>query len=546
MKKKQKKKAKFDFRQLKVVQIVAAILAVVTVVGFSVSLFKPSSVGGGGGSGGGGGGGSSSSGGSSTNAPGTSLDNPKFANSIEECVDTSKYYVLPDGYIYTYQEKEVFYEHNANDGTGYIDKIPSGTWGNSYNSTPGMWTSPLISIDPNTMGLSGTTGVYQTNVTISGIEKIVPAYNGFTVLVYYYKQDGSQLFMKANKDFISINAAQYEEIAAPFTFALKDEAFFADSNWMKVYGVRISIGIAPGTAMTEEDIANLENLKVNIPFLNCTKIEEDWYSTGLVHSNDKAIQQNTTDIRLLQNRATALEGDVSELRGVIEDMSAVDIHTNQVLYAVGDSITYGYGIGGNDYSWVKHVIEQNGYDAENSLNLGQSNLGFCTNAMSGDSITDVMERTDFSGADIVTVALGVNDWKNYNATFAEFWAGMEYCFNKIRTDNPYCKIFYILPFSYKVSGLSSSKFETFYALGAKGDSNAEIPYGNTMQDFINMIKDKFEEETFKTFRVHVIDMVECAAINRYNIDTALFDGLHPTAECNAELGEEIARRIALQ
>ena len=210
--KKQKKK-KLNLRELKAVKIVAAILAVVTVAAFSVSLFKPSSVGGGGGSGGGGGG--SSSGGSSTDVPGTSLDNPIYANSIEECVDTSKYYVLPDGYIYTYQAKEVFYEHNANDGTGYIDKIPSSTWGNSYTSMPGVWTSPLISIDPNIMGLGGATNVYQTNVTISGMEKIVPAYNGFAVVVYYYKQDGSLLFMKANKDFSSINAAQYEEIAAP-------------------------------------------------------------------------------------------------------------------------------------------------------------------------------------------------------------------------------------------------------------------------------------------------------------------------------------------
>lgn len=144
MKKKQKKKAKFDFRQLKVVQIVAAILALVTVVGFSVSLFKPSSVGGGGGSGGGGGG--SSGGGSSTNAPGTSLDNPKFANSIEECVDTSKYYVLPDGYIYAYMTKTVTgIEEVVVDVTeGFEDNTRLSVSSGNTSSLSGYVTTPFI------------------------------------------------------------------------------------------------------------------------------------------------------------------------------------------------------------------------------------------------------------------------------------------------------------------------------------------------------------------------------------------------------------------
>ena len=461
---------------------------------------------------------------------------------LNENGDPDKRYVLPDQYIYSYQTKEVFIEYDANNGTGYLNKTPSGTWGTSNFTMQGMWTSSLIEIDPYTMGYGGIANRYQTDVTINGIEKVVPVYNGYSVIVYYYKQDGSQYMMKTNSDLGSINIAQNNEIPVPFTFSLKDGNIFNDSNWVNVYGVRIALGIASGADITDADIANL---KVNVPYFDRTESVEGWYSTGQVHSSDKATQQNTTDIGLLQKRADALELEVEELQETIENMSLVDISTGQVLYAVGDSITYGYGIGGNDYSWVKHVIERNGYDAENSLNLGQSNLGFCTAAMSGDTITDVIDGTDFSGADIVTVALGVNDWKNYNATLTDFWNGMEYCFNKIRTDNPYCKIFYILPFSYKAAGLSSSKFETFYALGAKGDGNTERPYGHTMQAFIDMIKDKFEEDTFKAFHIHVIDMVECAAINRHNIDTALFDGLHPSAECNIELGKEIARRIAL-
>jgi lysophospholipase L1-like esterase len=60
-----------------------------------------------------------------------------------------------------------------------------------------------------------------------------------------------------------------------------------------------------------------------------------------------------------------------------------------------------------------------------------------------------------------------------------------------------------------------------------------------------MIKAKFEEDTLKALDIHVIDMTKTPAITRYNIDTALLDGLHPTADCHEVLAKEIARRMAL-
>ena len=470
----------------------------------------------------------------------TAGEDVEYAESVEWLEangDTSKKYVLPDGYIYTYTTQDVFVEHNANDGTGYLNFSPSGTWGNSTITRQGMWSSPLITFDPTTFGYGDKT---QTAVIISGIDKVVPVYNNYAVVVYYYKQDGGQLYMKTNQDLASIGVSSGNEITLPLTFQLKDSNIFNDTNWVNVYGARITLGIDnSGVDIEANDVANL---KVNIPFFDRTEAVPGWYSTGQQHSNDLATQQNSADIATLKERTDTLEADVAELKETVENGGLVDIQTGQVLYAVGDSITYGYGIGGNDYSWVKHVIDRNGYDSTNSLNLGQSNLGFCTNAMSGDSLTDVLERTDFSGADIVTVALGINDWKNANALLTDFWTGMENCFKKIRTDNPYCKIFYILPFNARFLGT----FDTFWCLGAAGDSNTARPYAYTLQTFINMIKDKFEEDTFKAFRVHVIDMVECPAINRHNITSSnvMIDSIHPSAACHVELGKEISRRIA--
>ena len=76
---------------------------------------------------------------------------PLFANSIEECTDTSKMYVLPDGMIYAYMltEKEV------SSGGGYTNALDGTTkhinqrWsrsGKSYSSASGYMATDLIPV----------------------------------------------------------------------------------------------------------------------------------------------------------------------------------------------------------------------------------------------------------------------------------------------------------------------------------------------------------------------------------------------------------------
>lgn len=452
----------------------------------------------------------------------------EFVDSVEDIpadADTSKKYVI-DGYIYTYQEKTVNIIHNANDGTGYLNATPQGTWGNTRYGKTGGWSSPLIEIDPTKLAPVGNH--QQTAVTISGIEKVVPFYNNFPVVVYYYKSDGSQMFLKSSTDLGSIGTAG--EIDTPFTFYLKDTNIFADSNWARVYGVRISLGIS-STSITADDV---KNLSVNMPFFDEVGTVTGWYSTGQPFSGDQATQQNTADIE-------ALKKDVKALQDAIENDTddGISVNTGEVLYAVGDSITYGTNVGGNANAWPTHLMAINGYDTTNSKNLGISGIGFCTTA-SGKTVRSLVDAQNFAGADIVTVAIGINDWKNSSATVENFFTEMFYCLNKIRTDNPYCRIYYILPFNFKIG-----VFNTFYALGFKGEGDTALCYGNTLQQFVNLIKSKFEESAWKALNVHVIDMTKTPAITRYNIETALGDGLHPTVDCHKELAEEIARRIVL-
>lgn len=457
--------------------------------------------------------------------------------------DASKKYAI-DGEIYAWMAKLKTIVHNAKSLLTTDYRTGQGQDKEHTAKDLGCAITSAIQVD-------NTITDYKLNIYIAeggnGQNYLYPKYYS-PLYIYYYAADGSQIGWNNAKhlELHTDSATNIDLPIGPVNIATAT-CYNGSANvtcWSQTKYIRIVIGVGNVNLTSNPNL--IDGLVINLEPLNQTVPEYGWYSTGQQHSNDRATQQNTADIEILKERAGNLESRTSELEtdvATLMDGGLVSTATGQVLYAVGDSITYGYGVGGNSHSWVKHVIDRNGYDSTKCLNLGQSGLGFCTTSASGKTLTDVMSGTNFSGADIVTVALGINDWKNMSATLTDFFEGMRYSFNKIRTDNPYCKIFYILPFNARFLGT----FDTFYCLGTAGDSNKERPYAYTLQTFINMIKAKFEEEDFKSFHVHVIDMVECPAINRYNMTSAdtFIDSVHPSAECHKELAKEIARRIAL-
>ena len=459
------------------------------------------------------------------NRPG---ENYIFADEIPQDADHSAKYVLPDGYIYVYGEHTYHRVYNAATD-GLLNKRPALQQPVDYSETQnGIFLSAPIPWDSSWTQYEKT----PTIIRISGIEQLVPVWNNNSIQIWYYKTDGSYkntLGQQSIHSFVGGTPSAGDSIDLPCEFNM------ADNNYYPLEGtgyVRVWLGISAGGAITADDV---KDIVINVPFYDSDVTATEWYNSGERYISDPKVEQNTEDIAALDMRVTALEEDSGSGGGIT-------VNTNQVLYAVGDSITRGAVAGGEDYAWPKHVIDINGYDATNSRNLGQNGLGFDTAATgSGDTIKAIVDRTDFSAADIVTVALGCNDWDNSAARLENVWANMEYCFNKIRTDNPYCKLFYILPFNMSFGGT----FNTFYCLSFKGDSNKLCPYAYTLMEYINMIKDKLATPTFQAFRINVIDMVECPAINRHNITTALADQVHPTAATQAELGKEIARRIVL-
>lgn len=462
----------------------------------------------------------------------TAGEDVEFADSVEqlnEYGDTSKKYVLPDGYIYTYTQKTIFVEHNANDGTGWINTRPNGTWGNTQQAVSGIWTSPLISIDPTAM--APTSGrLSESEVIISGLEKIVPAFNSSSIWIFYYKSDGSQYSAKKGSDLASVGTNS--EIALPKSLYLKDTATFADSNWATIRGVRIVLGISTAGNIANDDIATL---KVNIPFFNYESTGYGWYSTGQQHSNDKATSQNSADIATLREEVEVLKSAVNTSPS----------NSGARWYAIGDSITYGlYSTSATAYSkpvigkrWVDYVAKYNGYEL---TNLGVSGSGF----VSGTTFRTIVDRNDFSGVDLVTIMLGVNDWKNESAVSKvgtmedDISAGgtivseLRYGIEKIIGQNPYCKIILITPINAKIGSRGTEA--TNWAYGYTGSIT---PCGS-LKSFNDKLK-----EVCEYYGIQVVDMTNSSVVNRKSITTVLPDGIHPNLECYKALGLELARKI---
>lgn len=85
---------------------------------------------------------------------------PEFANSVEECTDTSKMYVLPDGYIYAYfegEESEPLYTNqipisidtdgSVYNGTGYKENTRYSASGGGDVAANGVYVSGYVPFD---------------------------------------------------------------------------------------------------------------------------------------------------------------------------------------------------------------------------------------------------------------------------------------------------------------------------------------------------------------------------------------------------------------
>ena len=213
-------------------------------------------------------------------------------------------------------------------------------------------------------------------------------------------------------------------------------------------------------------------------------------------------------------------------------------------YAIGDSITQGFysymnggtpAISTTTNCWAKIVADKAGFAL---TNYGVGGSGFVHNATVGDRLNarDHIDTIDFSGADMVTIAFGINDWKGSD-TFGSFnddittggtvYSNMRYVIEKILTDNPECKVFIITPINASKYGNRSGNWSLSHTIN-----------GKTLEDMFQL-----EKTVADYYGIELIDMTHQSTFNRLNCPVLMVDGVHPTLKGHQLMGAELAQKI---
>ena len=186
-------------------------------------------------------------------------------------------------------------------------------------------------------------------------------------------------------------------------------------------------------------------------------------------------------------------------------------------------------------------------------NKGLGGMGYLCNSTSPtypynartliDHITTLGDRlyVDLTQVDVVTIALGINDYKsNYElgevtddiSLGTTVCSNMKYLISKILSVNPLIKIFVVTPMNARGYNNSLGSESTNYAM------NFANTKGKTLKDFMETIIAVCEN-----YGIQYINQTTQSVVNRFNIVSALPDGVHPTKEIQEMIGRELSRKI---
>ena len=219
-----------------------------------------------------------------------------------------------------------------------------------------------------------------------------------------------------------------------------------------------------------------------------------------------------------------------------------------VCFGLGDSIMqgfYSYTSGGSDQiavtenCWVNRAMA---YKKHKFVNMGVGGSGYvhAGTVLDRKNAKDHVDSIDFSDADYVLMAWGVNDWK-YNENLGSMsstsgdgtiYGNMKYVVEKILNDNPLCKIFVVTPLNSANTTKNYGTKATNWGLGY------ELSNSGTLEDVFQAEKDIAEY-----YGLQLIDQTHTSIVNRENLLSVLIDGVHPSLDCHGLIGREMSGKI---
>ena len=209
-------------------------------------------------------------------------------------------------------------------------------------------------------------------------------------------------------------------------------------------------------------------------------------------------------------------------------------------YALGDSITQGYysyldenGEGKlglrETQGWAQLVANSTGWHLTNA---GVGGSGFVHNGTVLDKLNarDHVDSLNFRGAEVITLAYGVNDWK-YNmklgsmeddiAKGGTFYSNMRYIVEKLQAQCPDAEIVVISPLNCSRYGTADTNWGLEFAFSQNG----------TLQDIFDAL-----QEVCDHYSLPMVDILHNTEINN-NIVNWLPDGVHPSLAKHGRLAQ---------
>ena len=233
----------------------------------------------------------------------------------------------------------------------------------------------------------------------------------------------------------------------------------------------------------------------------------------------------------------------------------------------GDSIMHGvYSYFEKDEKGV--ILRKNGFDSDSYsffripdyfgllakasvTNSAKRGSGWITDTRNLGNALEMVNKTDFTKYDFAAFCIGINDWiqgadigsldapGDTGGTISEgtVVANMIACFDKIRSENPECKIVVYSPYiswgqysdggDYKSNTLYGDA-STNYALGTKNKA------GYTLQQLIDVI-----DEVCHHYDIRHAPLSQSRVCRVDNVKDIMIDGLHPSREVRLELAAEL-------
>lgn len=423
---------------------------------------------------------------------------PEFANSIEECVDKTKLYVLPDGFYYAYMQKSVIKE--AENLFKASESTLNAVMGSSSTSAKnGYVWSNLIPIDlkkasPFVVRVKGTKIATDTSNT-QKLWLCDSAGAKLSASILYPWRESAQI--PANNTNVDDDGAFWADY--------KGGAKVSDSIINSTKYIRVGFAMnSTGTAVTVNDLANVS---ITFDIDNVNETVEGWFSTGLAFNQPADYSE---EVEQLRKEVTALQN------ANVANNTPLNKNTCSIFRKVvccGDSLTAGYiNIGqgvsatNEDYAWPHYMSLLTGNEY---INCGSSGA----NVFTWQERAECLAKARATGkVQAYIIGLGVNDSTNESAlvpigTVADigtnnqtYYGGMSKLIRELNAISPKAKIF----------------VQTM-----PGTTSAFLPYNQAVRDICEAYK--------TTYPVHCLDLY--AYLSLYRTESILNDSIggHRTA-----------------